>query len=112
MEFLVEFDVAVPEGIPETEVKDRERDEAVAAAKLAEDGHLVRLWKRPLSNGTTCASRVLGLYSARSEGELNDLLRALPLHQWMTVTVAALEPHPNDPGAGRATSTLPAGSRS
>ena len=112
MEFLVEFEIDVPEGTPETEVADRERAEAKAAAKLADDGQLLRLWKRPLSNGTTCESHVLGLYCARSEDELNDLLGALPLHQWMTVTVAALEPHPNDPATGRATSTLPAGSRS
>ena len=39
MEFLVEFHVDVPAGTSETEVKDRERAEAVAATKLADDGH-------------------------------------------------------------------------
>ena len=97
MEFLVEFEIDVPEGTPETEVKDRERAEASAAVKLADDGHLIRLWKRPLSNGTTGETRVLGLYRAGSEDELNGLLGALPLCRWMTVTVIALEPHPNDP---------------
>ena len=112
MEFLVEFDITVPEGTPETEVKDRERAEADAAAKLAEDGHLLRLWKRPLAKGANGEPRVVGLYRAHSEDALSDLLRALPLKQWMSVTVTALEPHPNDPAATRATSTLSAESRS
>ena len=89
MEFLVEFEVDVPAGTSETEVADRERAEESAAAKLADDGHLVRVWKR----GTT----VLGLYRAESETELHGLLSALPLYEWMTVGVTGLEPHPNDP---------------
>jgi hypothetical protein len=40
---------------------------------------------------------VLGLYRAESETELDGLLSALPLYEWMTVTVTALERHPNDP---------------
>ena len=96
MDFLVEFKVDVPAGTPETEVEDRERAEAVAATKLADEGHLLRVWKRPLATGET---RVLGLYRAESEAELDGLLSALPLYAWMTVTVTALERHPNDPGA-------------
>jgi muconolactone D-isomerase len=96
MDFLVEFEVDVPAGTPETEVKDRERAEAVAAATLVDDGHLLRVWKRPLSTGETS---VLGLYRAESETELDGLLSALPLYKWMTVTVTGLERHPNDPAA-------------
>jgi Muconolactone delta-isomerase len=48
MDFLVEFEVDVPVGTSETEVEDRERAEAVAATKLADEGHLLRVWKRPL----------------------------------------------------------------
>jgi muconolactone delta-isomerase len=96
MEFLVEFEVDVPAGTSETEVEDRERAEAVAAAKLVEEGHLLRVWKRPLSAGE---ASVLGLYRAESETELKGLLSALPLYEWMTVTVAGLERHPNDPAA-------------
>ena len=40
---------------------------------------------------------MLGLYRAESEAELDGLLRALPLYEWMTVTVTGLERHPNDP---------------
>jgi muconolactone delta-isomerase len=96
MEFLVEFEVEVPAGTPETEVEDRERAEAVAATKLVEQGHLLRVWKLP-----TGATSVLGLYRADSETQLDGLLRALPLYEWMTVTVTGLERHPNDPAAAR-----------
>jgi len=98
MEYLVEFEVDVPAGTPETEVEDRERAEAAAATKLADEGHLVRVWKRPLSTG---APRALGLYRAESRTELDGLLSALPLYEWMTVTVTGLEPHPNDPAAAQ-----------
>ena len=99
MDFLVEFEVDVPAGTSETEVKDRERAEAVAATKLADDGHLLRVWMRPLSTGE---ANVLGLYRAESETELDGLLSALPLYEWMTVTVTGLERHPNDPAAAQA----------
>jgi muconolactone delta-isomerase len=49
MEVLVEFEVNVPDGTPDAEVKDRESAEASAAAKLADQGHLVRVWKRPVA---------------------------------------------------------------
>ena len=94
MEFLVEFEINVPEGTPESEVNDREDAEAVAAAKLVDDGNLVRLWKRPTANGETT---VLGLYRAESETQLNALFAALPLAEWMQVTITPLAPHPNDP---------------
>jgi muconolactone delta-isomerase len=109
MEFLVEFEIEVPAGTPETEVSDRQRAEEVAATKLADDGHLLRVWKRPLSTGETS---VLGLYSAKSETQLDSLLRALPLYEWMTITVTGLERHPNDPAAAQDTVRPAARSRS
>ena len=94
MEFLVEFEIDVPEGTPESEVNDRENAEAVAAAKLADEGHLVRLWKRSAANGET---QVLGLYRAENETQLDALLAALPIAEWMRVAITPLAPHPNDP---------------
>jgi muconolactone delta-isomerase len=94
MEFLVEFEIAVPEGTPAAEVADRERAEAAAAAKLADEGHILRVWKRSVATGQT---RVLGLYRADSRTELDDMLGHLPLGEWMRVTVTPLQPHPNDP---------------
>jgi muconolactone delta-isomerase len=43
MEFLVEFEVNIPKGTSETEVRDRERAEALAAARLVDEGHLLRV---------------------------------------------------------------------
>jgi muconolactone delta-isomerase len=94
MEFLVEFEVEVPAGTPDAEVEQRQRAESAAAAELAEDGHLVRLWRRPLGGDGTTA---IGLYRANSEAELDDLLAGLPLGDWLRVTVTPLAAHPNDP---------------
>ena len=94
MEFLVEFDINVPDGTPGSEVEDRQTAEASAAAKLAENGHLLRVWKPLVANAD---GRALGLYRAESETEMNSLLQALPLYDWMRITVTPLAPHPNDP---------------
>ena len=94
MEFLVEFELDVPAGTADEQVQRHQRAESAAAAKLAEDGHLVRLWRRPhLGDGTTA----IGLYRADSEPELDGLLAALPLADWLRVTVTPLAAHPNDP---------------
>src|SRR5262249_49869480 len=66
VEFLVEFEVDVPAGTPDADVEQRQRAESAAAAKLAENGHLVRLWRRPLvGDGTTA----IGLYRAFSQAQ-------------------------------------------
>ncbi len=90
-EFLVEFEVEVPAGTPQSEVRDREK------AKLADEGHLVRLWRRPQAGDGATA---LGLYRADSEAQLDALLSKLPLADWLRVTVTPLEHHPNDPLGG------------
>jgi muconolactone delta-isomerase len=100
VEFLVEFEVNVPDGAPASEVEVRDTAEAAAASRLAHDGHLVRVWKRPVGRGET---RTVGLYRADSESQLHGMLGALPLYEWMHVTVTALEPHPNDPGTAEMT---------
>ena len=94
MEFLVEFEVEVPEGTPESEIVERSSAEAAAAARLVDEGHLLRVWQRiAAADGPT----VIGLYAADSEAELDGLLRALPLADWMQITVIPLAAHPNDP---------------
>ncbi|HET8874577.1 MAG TPA: muconolactone Delta-isomerase family protein [Gaiellaceae bacterium] len=94
MEFLVEFEVEIPAGTPDAEVEQRQRAESAAAAELVQDGHLVRLWRRPhVGDGTTA----IGLYHAATEAELDDLLAGLPLADWLRVTVTPLAAHPNDP---------------
>jgi muconolactone delta-isomerase len=101
MEFLVEFNIRIPEAAPREDVVAREEAEAAAAADLVRDGHLVRLWKPPVAPGET---KALGLYRFDSREQLDGLLGALPLGDWMDIEVTPLEVHPNDPGhpAGRA----------
>jgi muconolactone delta-isomerase len=94
MEFLVEFEITIPDGTTESEVMEREDAEADAAAKLVEEGHLVRVWKLGVESSK---KQILGLYRADGETELDGLLRALPLYEWMRVSVTPLAPHPNDP---------------
>ncbi len=95
IEFLVEFDVEVPDGTSEADLEQRLRAEAVAAAGLAAGGHLLRLWRPAAGAGDPTA---VGLYAADSRAELDALLGALPIADWMQVTVLPLSPHPNDPG--------------
>jgi muconolactone D-isomerase len=94
MEFLVQFEVTVPDGIPQSEVEDRQKAESAAANTLANQGHLVRLWQTQADAGPTA---ILGLYRARSRKELDALLAALPLYEWMHTSITPLGQHPNDP---------------
>jgi muconolactone delta-isomerase len=95
--FLVEFDVQVPPGTSLSLIRDRETAESPVAAKLADEGHLVRLWRRPrLGDGAA----VVGLYRDGSEAHLHALLSDLPLADWLRVRVTPLESHPNDPPVG------------
>src|SRR5712691_5371095 len=94
MEFLVDFKVNVPTGASESEVKDREKAEALATAKLADEGHLVRLWRRTVTSGDR---PIVGLFRADSETELDGMIGALPLYEWLDVRVTPLKSHANDP---------------
>jgi muconolactone D-isomerase len=95
VEFLAEMKTHVPEGTPESEVDETKRREAIRAAELAREGHLLRLWKPPVRPGEW---RTLGLWSADDEEQLQGILATLPLHVWMTVELTPLAIHPNDPG--------------
>jgi muconolactone D-isomerase len=95
MEFLADMVTNVPEGTAEVEVDETKTREAVRARELADQGHLLRLWKPPVEPGIW---RTLGLWSADDEAHLRSILASLPLHVWMTVEVTPLAPHPNDPG--------------
>jgi muconolactone delta-isomerase len=94
MEFLVRFELDIPDGVAESEVESRQRAEAAAAETLADEGHLVRLWRASVEPGPTT---VLGLYRAGSKAELDGLLGALPLYEWMDTSITPLLQHPNDP---------------
>jgi muconolactone D-isomerase len=94
MEFLVEFELNIPERASESEVEERVSAEAAASAALAREGHLERLWRPPVVPGER---KAVGLYRADSQPQLDGLLEALPLSRWMQVRVTPLAPHPNDP---------------
>ncbi|MDX6352094.1 MAG: hypothetical protein QOF84_6884 [Streptomyces sp.] len=92
-EFLVEITTDIPEGTDPAEVDRRHAAEAVRAKELAATGNLARLW-RPVGE-----LRSIGLWRAANENELHEkVLGTLPLRSWMTLSVTAVEPHPNDPG--------------
>lgn len=95
-EFLVEITTTVPEGTGQDEIDERRAAEAVRARELAASGRLARLW-RPVGE-----LRSIGVWRAADEAELHEkVLGTLPLRPWMTLTVTALQPHPNDPGPDR-----------
>jgi muconolactone delta-isomerase len=97
VEFLVEFEVTVPAGTPQAEVERRQNAEAAAAADLAAQGHILRVWNR--------SPKVLGLYRADDRGHLDAILASLPLYDWFHLNVTPLDPHPNDPAASEPQAT-------
>ena len=51
MEYLVDMVTTVPEGTSPVKVDELRSAEAVRAAELAKQGHLVRIWRPPLGPG-------------------------------------------------------------
>jgi muconolactone delta-isomerase len=90
-EFLTIFTVSVPEGTPGWAVQDTEAREAARAKELAGQGHLLRLWVLPGQG------RALGLWRARDAGQMQAIVKSLPLDSWMTTQITPLTPHPSDP---------------
>ncbi len=99
MEYLVTMTTHVPEGTPEQAVDDVRAREGAHSRELAEQGHLLRLWRPPLESGEW---RSLGLFAADDAGELDRVLTSMPLRVWRTDQVTPLSPHPNDPGPAAA----------
>ena len=98
MEFLVTMTTHVPDGTSAEAVDAIRAREAVRARELAQQGHLLRLWRPPLQPGEW---RSIGLFAARDGNELEDVLASMPLRVWRTDEVTPLAPHPNDPAQGR-----------
>ena len=94
MEYLVTMTTHVPDGTPDQAVADVRAREAAHSAELAARGSLLRLWRPPLRPGEW---RTLGLFAAAGDGELEEVLRSMPLRVWRTDQVTPLRPHPNDP---------------
>jgi muconolactone delta-isomerase len=94
MEYLVIMTTHVPAETPERAVEDIRAREAAHSRELAEQGHLLRLWRPPLRPGEW---RTLGLFAAAGDDQLEQVLTSMPLRVWRTDEVTRLSPHPNDP---------------
>jgi muconolactone D-isomerase len=94
MEYLVDFTIDIPDGTSSTDVDSRSRAEAERVDALGREGRALRVWRPLPDNGRW---RAIGLYRADDEAELSAILESLPLYSWMTISVQALAPHPNDP---------------
>ncbi len=103
MEYLVTMTTHVPAGTPPESVDDVRAREAAHSRELAEQGHLLRLWRPPLRPGEW---RSVGLFAADDDAELDRVLASMPLRVWRTDDVTLLWPHPNDP-ARAANEALP-----
>jgi muconolactone delta-isomerase len=90
-EFLTTFTVSIPEGTPAGAVEDTEAREAQSAKELAEQGYLLRLWMLPGQG------RALGLWRSGDAGQVQAIVKSLPLDPWMTTEITPLTPHPSDP---------------
>ena len=94
MEFLVTMTTHVPQGTSPEAVDDVRAREAAHSRELAQQGHLLRLWRPPLLPGEW---RTLGLFAAHDGDQLEQVLASMPLRIWRTDEVTPLSPHPNDP---------------
>jgi muconolactone delta-isomerase len=97
-EFFTTFTVTIPGDADPAEVNEIEAREAGRTRELAEQGHLLRLWKLPSVPGSW---RALGLWQGDDAAELQTLLDSLPMNRWMTTELTALTQHPSDPGTTR-----------
>lgn len=95
MEFLVDMVTTVPNGTTDDGIVDMRKREAARSAELIAEGHLLRLWRPPLTPGEW---RTWALFNADDADQLETLLASMPLRAWRHDTVTPLTPHPSDPG--------------
>jgi muconolactone D-isomerase len=95
----VEFVLGLPDGTPAPDIEQRESAKAAASAELGRQGKLLRLWRPAGAPGQGMA---LALFRVDSREELDTLLGALPLADWMQTAVTPLETHPHDPASRQA----------
>ena len=88
-EYLVWFATDVPAGTDPQRVREMFEREAAYARELAAEGWLLRLWSAP--------GRSLGHWQATGDGLMRDILRSLPMADWLTTETVPLTRHPSDP---------------
>jgi muconolactone delta-isomerase len=94
VEYLVTMTTHVPPGASEASVADIRAREAAHSRELANQQHLLRLWRPPLRPGEW---RSIGLFGASDDATLERVLESMPLRVWRTDEVTPLSPHSNDP---------------
>jgi muconolactone delta-isomerase len=102
-EYLVTFNVRVPEDASAEVVEKMNAGEAARARELAGEGRLVRLWALPKPSKQAEPSgpvRNLSLWQAPDPGTIEAALASLPMTAagWLTVETVPLTGHPSDPG--------------
>jgi muconolactone delta-isomerase len=73
---------------PSNSVAAYQQATACTAASIPSD------WRRTVTSGD---HPIVGLFRAESETELDSIIGALPLYEWLEVGVTSLESHANDP---------------
>src|SRR3954447_11592581 len=94
VEYIVTMTTHVPAGTHEEDVENIRARETLRARELADEGHLLRLWRPPLQPGEW---RTLGLFAAADDSDLDKALASMPLRVWRTDEATPLGAHPNDP---------------
>jgi muconolactone delta-isomerase len=93
-EFFTTFRSEIPDDTPARVVAEARAGEARRTHELAEQGHLIRLWRLPASRGGPVA---LGLWRAPDAARMRAILDSLPEAPWLSEQITPLEPHPSDP---------------
>ena len=96
MEYIVTMTTHVPGGTPDDDVENIRAREALRARELADEGHLLRLWRPPLQPGEW---RTVGLFAAADDADLEKALASMPLRVWRTDEATPLGAHSNDPAS-------------
>lgn len=91
MEFLVNIKINWPIDMDPKVQREIILEEQLYAAKLAEQGHLVRMWRVPGRRENW------GLWRAADATHLHDIISSLPVFPFMDVSVRPLALHPVDP---------------
>ena len=89
MEYLVTMTTRVPDGTPEEAVADIRAREAARSRELADQGHLLRLWRPPLRPANRAR------WVAAPPGDLAEtqaILKPMSLDASMAVQTAARTP--------------------
>jgi muconolactone delta-isomerase len=92
MEFLVEKTTQLPDDLDVARWATLRSAETQVIGELMASGALRRLWRSEDGARTI----TIGLWEARDETELAQLLHRLPLRPWMSVLVRPLTQHANE----------------